>query len=162
MGSGGANGWDRCKIAVHIFANPILFAGEKLLWFHDNLEGVLTDENSNVVTRTMMLELANGYLTRFQQEVDQIQLKNSIGGDKKNKKDRYRSRMDVINLTIETETNEFEGCGLEMPNLFDEEDFKYFKNWNGELRFLQNIGLKRFRKEQLSNDTQCLQNMEEN
>ena len=102
------------------------------------------------------------FSTRFQQEVDQIQLKNSIGGDKKNKKDRYRSRMDVIKLTIETETNEFEGCGLEMPNLLDEEDFKYFKNWNGELRFLQNIGLKRFRKEQLSNDTQCLQNMEEN
>jgi translation machinery-associated protein 16 len=128
------------------------------------LEGVLSDETSNVVTQTMMLELANGYLTRFQQEVDQIKLKNSIGEDKKNKKiktkDHNRSRMDVIKFTIETETNEFEGCGLEMPNLLDEENFKYFNNWNGELRFLQNIGLKRFRKDTLSHDTNCHQNME--
>ena len=146
--------------AIIIFKPQFNFVGEKLLWFHDNLEGVLSDENPNVVTHTMMLELANGYLTRFQQEVEQIKLKNSIGGDKKNKKDHYRSRMDVIKLTIETETNEFKGCGLEMPNLLDEENLKYFKNWNGELRFLQNISLKRFRKDNLSNDAKCDQNME--
>ena len=43
-----------------------------MLWFHDNLEGVLSDENSNIVTKSMMLELANGYLARFQEEIDQI------------------------------------------------------------------------------------------
>ena len=134
--------------------------GEKLLWFHDNLEGVFSDENSNIVTKPMMLELANGYLARFEEEIAQIKLKNSIGGDKKNKRDHYRSRMDVIKFTIETETNEFEGCGLEMPNLLDKGNFEYFKNWNGELRFLQNIGLKRLRKQDLLNDSDVHENMD--
>ena len=107
-----------------------------------------------------MLELANGYLARFQEEVDQIKLKNSIGGDKKNKRDHYRSRMDVIKFAVQTETEEFEGCGLEMPNLLDEETLEYFKKWNGELRFVQNISMKRLRKKDLLNDNICDQNME--
>ena len=134
--------------------------GDKLLWFKDNVEGVLSDENSNVLTKNMLLEMAKEYLDRFQDEIDQITLKNSIGGDKKNKKDRYRSRLDVIKLTIQTETDEFEGCGLEMPNLLDEPTFKYFKSWNGELRFVQNIEMKRFRKKSLLEEPVGDQNME--
>ena len=107
-----------------------------------------------------MLELANGYLSRFQDEVDQIKLKNSIGGGKKNKRDHYRSRMDVINITIQTETNEFDGCGLEMPDLLDPEILDYFKKWNGELKFVQNIRLKRFRRKDLIQDLNCDKNME--
>ena len=138
----------------------VISIGDKLLWFHDNLEGALCDENSDVVTKSIMLELANGYLSRFQDEVDQIKLKNSIGGGKKNKRDHYRSRMDVINLTIKTETDEFNGCGLEMPNLLDSDILSYFKKWNGELKFVQNIGLKRFRRKELIQDTSPDQNME--
>ena len=139
----------------------INISGEKLLWFHDNLDGVMSDDNSNCVTKKMMLELVNGYLERFQDEISQIMLKNSIGGDKKNKRDHYRSRMDNIKFTIETETDEFEGCGLEMPNLFDETSLKYFRAWNGELRFVQNINLKRFRKKDLFEDITCDENMKE-
>ena len=130
------------------FDNCVFILGEKLLWFHDSL-GVLPDENAVCVTRTMMLELANGYLTRFQEEIDQINLKNSIGGDKKNKRNHYCSRMDIIKFTIQRETDEFQGCGLEMPNLLDEQTLRYFKEWNGELRYVQNIDMKRFRKKDL-------------
>ena len=137
-----------------------IFVGEKLLWFHDNLEGVLCDDNSDIVTKSMMLDLANGYLSRFQDEIEQIKLKNSIGGNKKNKRDHYRSRMDVINLAIQTETNEFNGCGLEMPDLLNSEVLSYFRKWNGELKFVQNINLKRFRKKELTENSSCDQNME--
>ena len=68
--------------------------------------------------------------------------------------------MDVINLTIKTETDEFNGCGLEMPDLLDSDILSYFKKWNGELKFVQNIGLKRFRRKELIQDTSPDQYME--
>ena len=107
--------------------------GEKLLWFHDSL-GVVPDENAVCITRTMMLELANGYLTRFQEEIDQIDLKNSIGGDKKNKRNHYCSRMDIIKFTIQKETDEFQGCGLEMPNLLVVLNYLYFCEFSTDFK----------------------------
>ena len=41
--------------------------------------------------------------------------------------------------TLVAEKAEFDGCGLEMPDLGDEANFRYFLNWNGELRIVQNI-----------------------
>jgi hypothetical protein len=35
------------------------------------------------------------------------------------------------------------GCGLEMPDWFDEKNFAYFRQWSGEVRLLQNISVKR-------------------
>ena len=51
---------------------------------------------------------------------------------------------------MRTEREEFEGCGLEMPDLADADNLNYLTNeWGGELRFVQNIKLRRFRKEEL-------------
>ena len=36
-----------------------------------------------------------------------------------------------------------------MPDLTDCDNYKYFLNWSGELRFVQNIKLKRFKKTDL-------------
>lgn len=127
--------------------------GEKLLWFHENLDGVIpnvyVETETTPFTTAMMLELANAYLARFQDELDQINLKNSIGGDKKNKRHHYRSRVDVIKFTLENEENDFNGCGLEMPNLLDKNTFEYFTTWTGELRYVQNIEMKRYRRQEL-------------
>ena len=125
-----------------------------MLWFHENLDGVQPNvyeetETTNPLTKAMMLELANAYLTRFQDELDQINLKNSIGGDKKNKRHHYRSRVDVIKFTLQNEENDFTGCGLEMPNLLDKNTYEYFTTWTGELRYVQNIEMKRFRRQEL-------------
>ena len=130
------------------------FIGEKLLWFHENLDGVQPNvyeetETTTPLTKAMMLELVNAYLARFQDELDQINLKNSIGGDKKNKRHHYRSRVDVIKFTLQNEENDFNGCGLEMPNLLDKNTYEYFTTWTGELRYVQNIEMKRFRRQEL-------------
>ncbi len=119
--------------------------GEKLSWFRDNLCIVLDGEK--VMTRPAMLALAEAYLSRFEEELEQIRLKNSVG--KRNAQHQHRSRLDVIEHTLKLERQEFEGCGLEMPNLLDQDNFQYFSDWSGELRFVPNITLKRFKRSDL-------------
>ena len=115
---------------------------DKLIWIKENLPGLL--EDGAQPTRDVLLELIEGLLSRFDEELQQIEIKKSIGG--KNRRSQHSAREDAITLTLNTEKSDFEGCGLEMPDLLDPENFKYFTNWNGELRYVQNIKLKRFRR----------------
>ena len=55
--------------------------------------------------------------------------------------------------TLVAEKAEFDGCGLEMPDLGDEANFRYFLNWNGELRIVQNIKLRRCRRKELEGES---------
>ena len=48
-----------------------------------------------------------------------------------------------------TEKEEFSGCGLEVPDLFDKQNLETFQDWNGELRFIQNFKLKRVTRKSL-------------
>ena len=51
---------------------------------------------------------------------------------------------------MSTERDEYETCGLEMPDLTDAKNLDYITNeWGGELRYVQNIKLRRFRKSEL-------------
>lgn len=123
--------------------------GEKLLWFHDNLLvafEAIEDTSEKVVTKKLMLEIMEAYLARFKEELEQIRIKNSIGKNR----NQHRSRLDLIQDTMKLEKDEFEGCGLEAPDLFDAENLKYFLDWNGELRFIQNIKVKRINRKFLS------------
>ena len=122
---------------------------DKLIWIKENLPGLL--EDGAVPTRDVMLELIEGLLSRFDEELEQIEIKKSIG---KNRRSQHSAREDAITLTVNTEKSEFEGCGLEMPDLLDPQNFQYFSDWNGELRYVQNIKLKRVRRCDLeSSDT---------
>ncbi len=122
--------------------------GEKLAWFKENLPLCEEDEKTTACTRQEMLSLATAFLTRFEEELEQINLKNSVGGNK-GKRNSHAPRVDLIRHTIEREREEFEGCGLEMPDLLDAENARRFREWEGELRFVQNIKMKRFSKKQL-------------
>ena len=124
--------------------------GEKLLWFHENLSLVL-DENVEVVTAQNMLELIENYIQRNSEELEQIKLKNSIGSGQYNKRNQHSSRLTAIENTKKTEQEEFQGCGLEVPDLQDLENLRKFQEWNGELRFVQNFKLKRITKNSLIN-----------
>ena len=114
---------------------------DKLIWIKENLPGLL--EDGAAPTKEVLLELIEGLLSRFDEELEQIEIKKSIG---KNRRSQHSSREDAITLTVNTEKSDFEGCGLEMPDLLDPQNFKYFSDWNGELRYVQNIKLKRFRR----------------
>ena len=118
---------------------------DKLIWIKENLPALLDDEA--VPTTSVVMELIEGMMSRFDEELEQIEIKKSIGG--KNRRNQHSSREDAIRQTLESEKSDYEGCGLEMPDLLDPNNFKYFSNWNGELRFVQNIKLRRFRRSEL-------------
>ncbi|XP_026313523.1 translation machinery-associated protein 16 homolog [Hyposmocoma kahamanoa] len=129
---------DQKKLGTHIKQN---MTGEKILWFKERIP-----ENCTVLTKQQVLELIQTYLARFDEELEQIMLKNSVG---QRKTRQHASREDIINITKKRELDEFETCGMEMPDLMDQSQMEVLRNWNGELRFLQNFKLKRFAKKHL-------------
>ncbi|CAG9558899.1 unnamed protein product [Danaus chrysippus] len=126
------------KLGTHIKNNLI---GEKILWFKERIP-----EGCETLDKEQTLQLIEQYLGRFDDELEQIALKNSIG---QRKKRQHASREDIINLSKKRELQEFETCGLEMPDLMDPQQMEVLMNWNGELRFLQNFKLKRFARKHL-------------
>lgn len=129
---------DQKKLGTHIKQNV---TGEKILWFKERVP-----ENCTVLTKQQVLELIQTYLSRFDEELEQIILKNSVG---QRKTRQHASREDIINITKKRELEEFETCGIEMPDLMDHSQMEVLRKWNGELRFLQNFKLKRFAKKHL-------------
>ncbi|PSN35392.1 hypothetical protein C0J52_17820 [Blattella germanica] len=92
------------------------------------------------------MKLIELYLSRFDEELEQIKMKHNIG----NRKNRqHASREDVILLTKLHEKEEFHTCGLEIPDLLNPKQLEMLIKWEGELRFLQNFKLKRYSLKQL-------------
>ena len=152
---------DQSLLQFKVGLNRLTGLAEKLSWLREALPGV-EDEEGKVgdflsehvlpffqVTCAGVLLLVQGFLTRFDEEVAQIKLKQSIGGNQKNRRLQHSARMDAIELTTKTELSDFNGCGLELPDFFDQKTLEYFRGWEGEVRYVQNIKLKRFRKSDL-------------
>lgn len=53
------------------------------------------------------------FLKRFEEEIEQINLKQSIS---KNRSNQHASRLDVINMTVDRENQEFNGAGIGMKS----------------------------------------------
>ena len=86
-------------------------------------------------------------MSRFDEELEQIHIKQGIGG--KNRRKQHCSRLDAITHTMKMEKSDFEGCGLELPDLLDSENLSYMIKWDGELRFVQNIKIRRITRTSL-------------
>ena len=130
---------------VSVGGQRLQILGEKLLWFQDNLQ-MYVDDDKKCISANELVDLIQAYIERNESELEQIKLKNSIGSGQFKKRNQYTSRQDQIELAKKTETEEFNGCGFEIPDLLNEDNFKKFIDWNGELRFVQNLKLKRFTK----------------
>lgn len=115
--------------------------GEKIMWFRDRL-----DPNLNTCTCEILDELIEKYLGRFDDELEQIGIKHSVGG-RKNR--QHANREDIIKMTIKRERDEYNTSGLEIPDLLDDRNLDFIRKWNGELRFLQNIKLVRLGRKHL-------------
>ncbi|XP_014280576.1 translation machinery-associated protein 16 [Halyomorpha halys] len=116
--------------------------GEKLIWFHDNIEPV------EEYTAAMLDELFQKYLSRFDDELEQISIKHSIG-QRKNR--QHASREDVIKMTIKRDVEEYNTCGIEMVDILNNKQLKMFKEWDGEMGFLNQFNIRRFSKSFLAN-----------
>ncbi|NXL59648.1 TMA16 protein, partial [Chordeiles acutipennis] len=112
-----------------------ILVGEKLEWFQSHL-----DPNKIEYTKKEAGELIENYMCRFNAELEQIELQNSIKGRQGR---QHGSREAVIKQTIERERQLYEGYGIEIPDIMNRKHLKFFREWDGDLRKLPNIKMKK-------------------
>ncbi|CAF1127140.1 unnamed protein product [Adineta ricciae] len=107
---------------------------ERIQWFKDQL-----NSDQSHLSKQEIHELIERYLQRFQDELEQIDLKNQIG--QRQKTPQYASRKALIDSTITSERHEYETNGFEVPNLFHPDAVKELRNWDGSVRFMPRLKL---------------------
>ncbi|NXY80964.1 TMA16 protein, partial [Alcedo cyanopectus] len=112
-----------------------ILAGEKLQWFQSHL-----DPDKIEYTKKEAGKLIENYMCRFNAELEQIELQNSIKGRQGR---QHSSRESVIKQTVEREKQLYEGYGIEIPDIMNRKHLKFFREWDGDLRKLPNIKMKK-------------------
>lgn len=126
--------------------------GKKLFWLYEQIEDV-----EGPVTPDMYKELIELYLARFDEELEQINIKQSIN---KKRGNQHASRESVIKITLEKEVGDFNGGGLELPNLCDPVEFKQFLDWNGEASKIQHLKMHFVSRKWLENLNETIKDTE--
>lgn len=108
--------------------------GEKLSWFLGQLE----EGRTTPLTPQEFEDLIALYFTRFDEELEQINLKQSIG---KHRANQHAARKDVITITLEKERSEYRSGGLELLNLCDPLKLKMLRDWDGSALSVQHLKL---------------------
>uniref|UniRef100_A0A8D2ADC0 Translation machinery-associated protein 16 n=1 Tax=Sciurus vulgaris TaxID=55149 RepID=A0A8D2ADC0_SCIVU len=109
--------------------------GEKLQWFQNHL-----DPKKSGYSKKDACKLVERYLNRFSSELEQIELHNSI---KDRQGRRHFSREAVIKQTMERERQQYEGYGLEIPDILNANNLKTFREWDFDLKKLPNIKMRK-------------------
>ncbi|CAN2388734.1 Translation machinery-associated protein 16, partial [Pristimantis euphronides] len=109
---------------------------EKLEWFQSHLDPEKTE-----YTKIEACELIESYLHRFDTELEQIELHNSIKGRQAR---QHGSRETVIKQTIERERRLYDGYGMEIPDIVNTKHLKTFREWDLDLNKLPNIKMRKF------------------
>ncbi|KAG8135053.1 putative UPF0534 C4orf43-like protein [Naja naja] len=104
--------------------------GEKLLWFQCHL-----DPDKMEYTKKEASELVENYLQRFRDELEQIELHNSIKGRQSR---QHSSRETIIKQTME-----------QIPDIVNCKHLRYFKDWDGDLKKLPNIKMRKLSSKDL-------------
>uniref|UniRef100_A0A8C5LWH9 Translation machinery-associated protein 16 n=1 Tax=Leptobrachium leishanense TaxID=445787 RepID=A0A8C5LWH9_9ANUR len=110
--------------------------GEKLQWFHSHL-----DTDKNEYTKKEACELIESYMHRFDSELEQIELHNSIKGRQAR---QHVSRETVIKQTMERERALYNGYGMEIPDIVNAKHLVFFREWDFDLKKLPNIKMRKF------------------
>ncbi|KAH9495426.1 translation machinery-associated protein 16 [Bulinus truncatus] len=108
---------------------------EKLIWFQER------PDDRHIYTKQDMIDLVMQYRDRFSDELDQIDIVQSVGNRQQSK--QHVAREASVKMTIEDETNQFESSGIEVPDLINKKHLEEFKKWNGEIKFIQNLKLRK-------------------
>lgn len=134
---------EKAKMAGLIKQNLI---GEKMMWLKENMLPDICP-----YTPELTADLLNAYISRNDKEIEQIDIKRSIGG-KRNR--QHASREDVIKMTKERDQQEYDSCGIEIPDILIVSQCKMLQKWNGELNLLPNFKFRRFGKKHLNLESQ--------
>ncbi|XP_060850494.1 translation machinery-associated protein 16 [Rhopalosiphum padi] len=108
---------------------------EKLIWFRDNIDNTIEQ-----YTQDTLSSLIEKYLSRFDHEASIIKARHKDKGNR-----RFASREDVIRHTIEREREEYNTAGIEVPNILEASQLLYLRTWDGDIKYLPNIKIIRFR-----------------
>ncbi|SPP78816.1 translation machinery-associated protein 16 homolog [Drosophila guanche] len=108
--------------------------GEKLTWFL----GQIAEDRTTPLTPQEFEDLIALYMQRFDEELAQINLKQSIG---KHRANQHAARKDVITITLEKERNEYKSGGMELVNLCDPLKLKMLRDWDGSALSVQHLKL---------------------
>nr|XP_057932018.1 translation machinery-associated protein 16 [Doryrhamphus excisus]XP_057932025.1 translation machinery-associated protein 16 [Doryrhamphus excisus] len=109
--------------------------GEKLLWFQAQL-----DPQKTSYSKKDACDVIERYLQRFDSELEQIELVNSIKGRQGR---LHGARESAIKQNIERERAQYESVGLEIPDFINTKHLKTFREWTGDLKKLPNIKLRK-------------------
>ncbi|XP_061737241.1 translation machinery-associated protein 16 [Nerophis ophidion] len=109
--------------------------GEKLLWFQGQL-----DPEKTRFSKKDACDIIERYLMRFDSELEQIELVNSIKGRQGR---LHAARESFIKQTTERERALYEGVGFEIPDFINTKHLKSFREWTGDLKKLPNIKLRK-------------------
>ncbi|CAO1421884.1 unnamed protein product [Diamesa hyperborea] len=108
--------------------------GKKLVFFAEKIEG-----KDEPVTPEEFEAFIEEYFTRFDDEMEQIDLKRQINSKRGN---QHASRESIIKMNLEQETKNFAAGGIELPDLCDPVAFKKFKEWNGNSHSIQHLDVR--------------------
>lgn len=136
------NNREKTKLGYAAKANIL---GEKFAWFSEQLE-----ETDEPLAPEAFLALFDKYLQRFGEEIEQIKLKQSIS---KNRSHQHFSRESAIRMTLEKETSDYNGGGIQFMDLCDNLQFRAFKEWDGNAMSLQHFKLQLISKKSIENKT---------
>ncbi|XP_060821654.1 translation machinery-associated protein 16 isoform X2 [Bombus pascuorum] len=115
--------------------------GEKILWIKNNMIPDVCP-----YTPELTASLLEKYIARNDKEMEQIAIKRSISS---NRNRQHASRANIIRITKEREQEEYDTCGIEIPDILDEIQCKMLMAWNDELHLMNNFNFIRFGKKDL-------------
>ncbi|EFN85923.1 UPF0534 protein C4orf43-like protein, partial [Harpegnathos saltator] len=125
----------KIKMAGTIKQNLI---GEKIMWIQQNIVPDVCP-----YTAELTAELLLKYIGRNDEELEQIAIKHSVGGKRGR---QHANREDIIRMTKKREQEEFDTCGIEIPDILNPVQYEMLRTWSGELRLLPNFKFRRFGK----------------
>lgn len=141
------NNREKKKMGHAVKANVV---GKKLGWFAEHLEDRVEPLKSEEFE-----QLIDTYLTRFDAELEQIKLVQSINKQRIN---QHASREATVKITLEKETDDFNGGGLELPDLCDKIEFQKFQQWDGSAQSIQHLKMHFISRKRLQTQSKKVSN----
>lgn len=99
-------------------------------------------DDRHTYTKKELVDLVLEYRNRFEEELEQINIVHSVGNRQAQSR-QHASREAAIRITMENESNQFEGSGIEVPDLMNKKHLEDLKRWDGELNLIQNLKLRK-------------------
>ncbi|OAD56192.1 Translation machinery-associated protein 16 [Eufriesea mexicana] len=123
---------------------------EKMLWIKDHMVPDVCPYTTELTARLLKM-----YIARNDEEMDQIVLKRFVGTKRGR---QHASREDILRMAREREQEEYDTCGIEIPDILNATQCQMLREWNGELRYLTNFKFRRFGKRHLEETLQKARN----